>query len=32
VLDADPSREIGNTTKIGFVVKNGRVYSRDTMH
>ena len=32
VLDADPSREIGNTTKIDFVVKNGRVYSRDTMH
>jgi len=28
VLDADPSRDIGNTTKIGFVIKNGRVYSR----
>lgn len=29
VLDADPSRDIHNTTKIDFVVKNGRVYSRD---
>jgi imidazolonepropionase-like amidohydrolase len=29
VLDADPSRDIRNTTKIEFVVKNGRVYSRD---
>ena len=28
VLDADPSRDIGNTTKISFVIKNGRVYSR----
>lgn len=28
VLDADPSRDIHNTTKIDFVVKNGRVYSR----
>lgn len=26
VLDADPSRDIRNTTKIDFVVKNGRVY------
>jgi len=30
VLDADPSRDIHNTTKIDFVVKHGRVYSRDT--
>ncbi|HEX6614651.1 MAG TPA: amidohydrolase family protein, partial [Rhodanobacteraceae bacterium] len=29
VLDADPSRDIRNTAKIEFVVKNGRVYSRD---
>ena len=29
VLDADPSRDIHNTTRIAFVVKNGRVYSRD---
>ena len=28
VLDADPSRDIRNTTHIDFVVKNGRVYSR----
>lgn len=27
VLDADPSRDIRNTTRIEFVVKNGRVYS-----
>lgn len=26
VLDADPSRDIRNTTKIDFVVKHGRVY------
>jgi imidazolonepropionase-like amidohydrolase len=32
VLDADPSRDIHNTTKIDFVVKNWRVYSRDTTH
>jgi len=32
VLAADPSRDIGNTTKIAFVVKNGRVYSRGTAH
>jgi imidazolonepropionase-like amidohydrolase len=32
VLDADPSRDIRNTTKIDFVVKNGRVYSRATTH
>jgi imidazolonepropionase-like amidohydrolase len=28
VLDADPSRDIHDTTKIDFVVKNGRVYPR----
>lgn len=28
VLDADPSRDIRNTAKIEFVVKNGKVYSR----
>ncbi|MDE2053772.1 MAG: amidohydrolase family protein [Xanthomonadaceae bacterium] len=27
VLNADPSHDIRNTTKIDFVVKNGRVYS-----
>jgi imidazolonepropionase-like amidohydrolase len=32
VLDADPSRDIRNTTKIDFVVKNGRIYSRSTTH
>ena len=32
VLAADPSRDIGNTTKIAFVVKNGSVYSRGTAH
>ena len=32
VLDADPSRDIRNTTKIEFVVKNGRIYSRSTTH
>ena len=30
VLDADPSRDIGNTTKIDFVLKNGRVHTRDS--
>ena len=30
VLDADPSRDIHNTTRISKVVKNGRMYSRDT--
>jgi len=29
VLDADPSHDIHNTTKIDFVVKHGRVYTRD---
>lgn len=29
VLEADPSRDIHNTTRIDFVVKNGRVHSRD---
>jgi imidazolonepropionase-like amidohydrolase len=32
VLDADPSRDIHNTTRIEFVVKNGRIYSRDHAH
>jgi imidazolonepropionase-like amidohydrolase len=32
VLDADPSRDIGNTTKIDFVVKHGRIYARETGH
>lgn len=32
VLDADPSRDIRNTTKIDFVVKNGRVHSRESAH
>jgi imidazolonepropionase-like amidohydrolase len=32
VLDADPSRDIHNTAKIDFVVKNGRVYSHDSRH
>ena len=32
VLDADPSRDIRNTTRIDFVVKNGRVYSREPAH
>ena len=32
VLEADPSRDIHNTTKIDFVVKNGRVYPRATAH
>ena len=32
VLDADPSRDIHNTTKIDFVVKNGCVYSREPAH
>ena len=29
VLDVDPSRDIHNATKIDFVVKHGRVYTRD---
>jgi imidazolonepropionase-like amidohydrolase len=32
VLDADPSRDIHNTTKIDFVVKHGRVHSRENPH
>lgn len=32
VLDADPSRNIHNTTRIDFVVKNGKVYSRENAH
>ena len=32
VLDADPSRDIRNATKIDFVVKNGRVYARGANH
>jgi imidazolonepropionase-like amidohydrolase len=32
VLDADPSRDIRNTTRIDFVVKNGRVHSREPAH
>lgn len=28
VLDADPARDIRNTTRIDFVVKNGKMYSR----
>ncbi|MBS0383239.1 MAG: amidohydrolase family protein [Proteobacteria bacterium] len=32
VLDADPSRDIRNTTKIDFVVKHGRVYTRVPTH
>lgn len=32
VLDTDPSRDIRNTTRIDFVVKNGRIYSRDATH
>ena len=32
VLDADPSRDIRSTTKIDFVVKNGRIYSRESAH
>lgn len=28
VLNADPSRDIGNTRKIDFVVKSGRIYPR----
>ncbi|HEY9111018.1 MAG TPA: amidohydrolase family protein [Rhodanobacteraceae bacterium] len=32
VLDADPSRDIHNTTKIDFVVKNGRIHSREVVH
>ncbi|MGN6314324.1 MAG: amidohydrolase family protein [Rhodanobacteraceae bacterium] len=32
VLDADPSRDIHNTTRIDFVVKNGKLYSRENSH
>ncbi len=32
VLNADPSRDIHNTTKIDFVVKHGRVYTRNASH
>jgi imidazolonepropionase-like amidohydrolase len=32
VLDADPSRDIRNTRKIAFVVKNGRVYQSSGGH
>jgi imidazolonepropionase-like amidohydrolase len=32
VLDADPSRDIRNTTKIDFVIKNGRAYARESTH
>ena len=29
VLNADPTRDIGNTRKIDFVIKSGRIYLRD---
>lgn len=29
VLNADPTHDIGNTRKIDFVIKNGRIYGRD---
>ncbi|HEX7325076.1 MAG TPA: amidohydrolase family protein [Rhodanobacteraceae bacterium] len=32
VLDADPTHDIHNTTKIDFVVKHGQVYTRDAGH
>lgn len=32
VLDADPSKDIRNTTRIDFVVKNGKTYSRSVAH
>ncbi|MGH8216450.1 MAG: amidohydrolase family protein [Rhodanobacteraceae bacterium] len=32
VLDADPSHDIRNTTKIDFVVKHGRIYRRQATH
>ncbi|HET7931986.1 MAG TPA: amidohydrolase family protein [Rhodanobacteraceae bacterium] len=32
VLNADPSRDIHNTTAIDFVVKHGKVYARAPMH
>lgn len=32
VLDADPSRDIRNTTHIDFVVKNGHIYTRESGH
>jgi imidazolonepropionase-like amidohydrolase len=32
VLDADPSHDIHNTTKIDFVVKHGRIHARQDDH
>ncbi|HEX5960534.1 MAG TPA: amidohydrolase family protein [Rhodanobacteraceae bacterium] len=32
VLNADPSHDIHNTTKIDFVVKNGRIHARVAAH
>lgn len=32
VLDADPSRDIRNTTRIDLVIKHGRVYARASAH
>jgi imidazolonepropionase-like amidohydrolase len=32
VLDADPARDIRNTTRIDFVVKNGRIHQRAPAH
>jgi imidazolonepropionase-like amidohydrolase len=32
VLDADPSHDIHNTKKIDFVVKHGRIYTRQADH
>ena len=32
VLNADPSHDIHNTTKIDFVVKDGRIHSREIAH
>ncbi|HJU27011.1 MAG TPA: amidohydrolase family protein, partial [Rhodanobacteraceae bacterium] len=32
VLTADPSRDIHNTRRIGFVVKNGRIHRSDQPH
>ena len=29
VLNADPTHDIGNTRKIDFVIKNGRIYRKD---
>jgi hypothetical protein len=31
-LNADPSHDIHNTTKIDFVVKDGRIHSREIAH